>query len=277
VPLTLLRLRREHRLAVVELGMNHPGEIAVWPPWPPTVALVNNAQREHQEFMATVEAVARENGAVSRIAADGTAVFPADDAYTPAVARTGRHAPRADLRRNPGRPDVPRHGQAVWQQGAWALQAATPPAARSALHIAGRHNVRNALAAAACALAAGVPLAAVAEGLGRFVPVQGARASTLNVRGVPSRWSTTATTPTPTRCAPPSTCWPNAARPRAAGAGRHGRGGRAGPGLSRRGVAPRPGQRHRTPVGHGRWMAQASCRCLDASAAACAAGPTLTP
>ncbi|MCI4441062.1 Mur ligase family protein, partial [Tibeticola sp.] len=63
VPLTLLRLREGHRVAVVELGMNHPGEIAQLAAWAqPTVALVNNAQREHLEFMETVEAVARENG-----------------------------------------------------------------------------------------------------------------------------------------------------------------------------------------------------------------------
>ncbi|MFY8191856.1 MAG: UDP-N-acetylmuramoyl-tripeptide--D-alanyl-D-alanine ligase, partial [Limnohabitans sp.] len=65
VPLTLLRLRDSHRAAVVELGMNHPGEIAQLAAWAaPTVAVVNNAQREHQEFMQSVEAVALENGAV---------------------------------------------------------------------------------------------------------------------------------------------------------------------------------------------------------------------
>ena len=65
VPLTLLRLRATHQVGVVELGMNHPGEIASLAAMTlPTVALVNNAQREHLEFMATVEAVARENGAV---------------------------------------------------------------------------------------------------------------------------------------------------------------------------------------------------------------------
>jgi UDP-N-acetylmuramoyl-tripeptide--D-alanyl-D-alanine ligase len=66
VPLTLLRLKPEHRLAVIELGMNHPGEIPYLAALTqPTVALVNNAQREHQEFMGTVEAVARENGSVT--------------------------------------------------------------------------------------------------------------------------------------------------------------------------------------------------------------------
>ena len=53
-------------ISVVELGMNHPGEIATLARMAqPTVALVNNAQREHQEFMATVEAVARENAAAT--------------------------------------------------------------------------------------------------------------------------------------------------------------------------------------------------------------------
>ncbi len=69
VPLTLLRLSAAHEVGVVELGMNHPGEIAYLAELSqPTVALVNNAQREHLEFMATVEAVARENGSVFRVA-----------------------------------------------------------------------------------------------------------------------------------------------------------------------------------------------------------------
>src|SRR5207237_9563638 len=78
------RLTGEHKAAVVELGMNHPGEIArLAAIAAPTVALVNNAQREHQEFMHTVEAVARENGAVLQALPEGgVAVFPGDDEYT---------------------------------------------------------------------------------------------------------------------------------------------------------------------------------------------------
>ena len=65
VPLTLLRLRKEHQIAVVELGMNHPGEIANLAAMvQPTVAIVNNAQREHMEFMHTVRAVALGDGSV---------------------------------------------------------------------------------------------------------------------------------------------------------------------------------------------------------------------
>jgi murE/murF fusion protein len=76
-------------VGVIELGMNHPGEIAYLADIArPTVALVNNAQREHQEFMATVEAVARENGSVfAALPRNGTAVFPAGDEFT----RCGRN------------------------------------------------------------------------------------------------------------------------------------------------------------------------------------------
>jgi UDP-N-acetylmuramoyl-tripeptide--D-alanyl-D-alanine ligase len=178
VPLTLLRLRAAHRLAVVELGMNHPGEIAGLAHMAaPTVALVNNAQREHQEFMATVEAVARENATVfDALPADGVAVFPAGDAHTPLwrelaagrrVLTFGEAGPGTD-------PGADVWGEGEWQGAAWQLVAHTPQGVlRCALRIAGRHNLRNALAAIACALAAGVPLAAVARGLEAFEPVKG--------------------------------------------------------------------------------------------------------
>jgi murE/murF fusion protein len=193
VPLTLLALRPGHCGAVVELGMNHPGEIAELAALArPTVALVNNAQREHQEFMGTIDAVAAENGSViSALPAGGVAVFPAGDSYSAlwaglagarrvlrfhldddsaAVAEAGCEAGReataaiaAEVR-----------GQAVWQLDHWQLALHTPAgSAELALHIAGRHNARNALAAAACALAAGCPLADVVAGLQGFRPVNG--------------------------------------------------------------------------------------------------------
>jgi UDP-N-acetylmuramoyl-tripeptide--D-alanyl-D-alanine ligase len=136
------------------------------------VALVNNAQREHMEFMATIEAVARENGSVlSALPAVGTAVFPADDEYTPVWAQLA--GGRASLRFGDTSADISLAG-IEWVSGHWQVGAQTPagPLAFS-LHIAGRHNVRNALAAAACALAAGAPLSAIARGLESFAPVKG--------------------------------------------------------------------------------------------------------
>ena len=159
VPLTLFNLRASHRRAVIELGMNHPGEIEVLARYAqPTIGLVNNAQREHLEFMATVEAVARENGAViSALPATGVAVFPADDDYTP-LWRALAGARRVITFALAGPADVT--GSADWTGRNWQVQAQTPSGPLNfALSVAGRHNVNNALAAAACTLAAGVPLA----------------------------------------------------------------------------------------------------------------------
>ncbi|ANY63204.1 UDP-N-acetylmuramoylalanyl-D-glutamyl-2, 6-diaminopimelate--D-alanyl-D-alanine ligase [Comamonas aquatica] len=178
VPLTLFRLSAAHQLGVVELGMNHPGEIAELARIAqPTVALVNNAQREHQEFMHTVQAVAEENGSVlTYLPADGVAVFPSDDAFTPLWRSLA--GPRPVLTFGGEDADV-RSLQATWADSAWQVQVQTPQGRFDcALHIAGRHNVRNALAAAACALAAGVPLAAIAQGLSAFQPVKGRSRST---------------------------------------------------------------------------------------------------
>jgi len=181
VPLTLFNLRPHHRIAVVELGMNHPGEIAYLSRLTQAnVALVNNAQREHQEFMGTVEAVARENGAVLQaLPQNGVAVFPSDEEFTPLwqsligqrnrrtfsmSAQAGTAVLQADVRA----------ALLVWQSGAWLFTLKTAEGtAPVQLHIAGRHNVKNALAASACALAAGIPLAAVVQGLLAFEPVKG--------------------------------------------------------------------------------------------------------
>ena len=173
VPLTLLALRPHHRISVVELGMNHPGEIAELARLAqPTVALVNNAQREHQEFMQTVQAVAEENGAVLQaLPADGVAVYPQDDAYTALWDALAGARRRCRFALTGG--DVSA-ATVLWHAGAWQFTLKVPQGtAPLSLRIAGRHNVKNALAAAACALSAGVPLATVVQGLTAFEPVQG--------------------------------------------------------------------------------------------------------
>lgn len=188
VPLTLLRLNASYRVGVVELGMNHPGEIAgLARITQPTVALVNNAQREHQEFMHTVKAVAEENGSVfAFLPPDGTAVFPADEEFTPLWRALAGARPVLTFGGDSADSgaDV-RAVDAQWQGGAWQVQLQTPAGAVACqLHIAGRHNVRNAQAAAACALAAGVPLQAIGVGLTAFRPVKGrSRSAALQVHG----------------------------------------------------------------------------------------------
>ncbi len=176
VPLMLLRLRAVHEAAVIELGMNHPGEIAVLAGIAqPTVALVNNAQREHLEFMHTVQAVAEENGSViSALPAGGVAVFPADDAYAPLWRGLAGARRCLAFGMEPGSAADVRCTRAHWEAGAWNVHIDTPLGGfDGTVRIAGRHNVANALAATACALAAGVPLDAIARGLSAFEPVKG--------------------------------------------------------------------------------------------------------
>ncbi|MGF6635758.1 UDP-N-acetylmuramoyl-tripeptide--D-alanyl-D-alanine ligase [Paraburkholderia sp. MM6662-R1] len=174
LPLTLFRLHAAHRLAVVELGMNHPGETEQLAKLAePTVAVVNNAQREHQEFMATVEAVALEHASVIHVLSpEGTAVFPADDAYASIwrVAATGSRiidfaldsAERTTEAAVKGRFDGKR------------LSIDTPQGHLDVtLQVLGNHNAHNALAAASAALAAGVSLDAIQRGLESFGAVKG--------------------------------------------------------------------------------------------------------
>lgn len=174
VPLSVLRLGPQHKAAVFELGMNHPGEIApLAAVAAPTIALINNAQREHQEYMHSVDAVAAENGTVLAALSDqGIAVFPVDDHYTNfwTELADGKQvvgfgfSPDAVVRADDihADPTVTRF-RLVVQNDSAAVHLAVP----------GVHNLRNALAAAACAHAAGAPLAAIVKGLESFKAVEG--------------------------------------------------------------------------------------------------------
>lgn len=182
VPLTLLGLTDEHLVGVVELGMNHPGEIAYLAQIvKPAVALVNNAQREHLEFMGTVQAVAHENGAViDALGADGVAVFPADDEYSNVWRQKSGLRSMLTFALT-GDADVT--ADAVWTGNTWKVAAKTPQGALVfTLNIAGQHNVKNALAATACALAAGLPLESISLGLTQFEPVKG-RSRAVQIKG----------------------------------------------------------------------------------------------
>ena len=173
VPLTLMRLEASHRAAVVELGMNHPGEIGrLAAIAQPTVGLVNNAQREHQEFMHTVEAVAQENGSVlAALPPDGVAVYPGDDTYTALWQGLSQHCRSITF----GLSDACDVHATYSSTGFGNNLKVTAPGGAFALTLAaaGEHNVRNALAAIACALAAGIDQPTIVRGLEAFSPVGG--------------------------------------------------------------------------------------------------------
>ena len=173
LPLTLLGLSAAHRAAVIEMGMNHPGEIAYLAPiGAPTVALVTNAQRAHLEGMGDLDEVAREKGAIfSGLPAEGVAVINADDSYAGYWRGVAAGRPVRSFAID-GAADVVgkvrQHGLET------AIDLSAPEGeVHIALRIPGRHNAGNAVAAAAACLAAGVPLAAVAAGLESFSGVKG--------------------------------------------------------------------------------------------------------
>jgi UDP-N-acetylmuramoyl-tripeptide--D-alanyl-D-alanine ligase len=190
VPLTLLRLRESHRGAALELGTNHVGEIALLAALAkPTAALINNAQREHQEFLPGLEAVARENGSViAGVPADGTVILPAADAYMPlwrelaGARRVLTFGLAAAAGETPPGSDVTVSGTWDTAAGAWQLRIALPTdAVAGLLRQPGRHNLLNAAAAAACAHAIGIEPRFITAGLERFEPVAG-RSRVLQLR-----------------------------------------------------------------------------------------------
>jgi len=172
LPLTLLTLRHAHRWCAIELGMNHKGEIAYLAGIArPTVALVNNAQREHLEFMRSVDEVAAENASVyDALPPDGVAVINADDPHA-ALFRSragGRRTVEFGLN---GAAVTGRHHLGRLSS---ELRLQTPGGeAEATLAIPGLHNVRNALAAAACAFAVGIKPATIGAGLSEFRPYTG--------------------------------------------------------------------------------------------------------
>ena len=172
VPLTLLRLRAEHRWCAIELGMNHRGEIAYLAKLAaPTVALVNNAQREHLEFMGSVDEVAAENASVyDALPVDGVAVVNADDAHADFF--RGRAGKRRLVDFGLAKTAV--SGDYTLKDVSSELKLRTPDGeAVAKLAIPGLHNVRNAFAAAACAHAAGINVQSIAAGLSAFRPYTG--------------------------------------------------------------------------------------------------------
>ncbi len=176
LPLTLLRLRETHQVAAIEIGMNHPGETAgLAAIAQPTVGLVNNAQREHQEFMKSVADVAAEHGDLfTALPAGGTAVINADDdyaAYWRGVADAGTHRVVRDFGMD--RPAAVSARYTLTDAGSDISLSAPEGSIGFSLQVAGTHNVRNAVAAAAASTAAGASLAAVARGLSGFAAVKG--------------------------------------------------------------------------------------------------------
>ena len=174
LPLAIIDADDAARFAVYEMGAGKPGDIAYLAAIAsPRVALVNNIAPAHLERMGTIANVADVKGAIyDALPADGTAVVNADDAFASFFAE--RAHGRRILRFGFGpRADVRVRDLVLREDGSdFVLETPAGEAAVS-LALPGRHNVANAMAAAALALACDAPLAAIAEGLTLARPVQG--------------------------------------------------------------------------------------------------------
>jgi len=177
VPLTLLRLTPEHRFAVIEMGANHPGEVAALASLArPSVGMITNAGAEHLEGFGSLEGVARAEGEmVAALPPPATAVINADDAFAPLWRgltqarvvsfglRSAADFSASEVRTAVGAAGFHTHFRLTAPQGSAAIE----------LRLGGTHNVANALAAAAAAASAGATLEHIATGLAEVRAVPG--------------------------------------------------------------------------------------------------------
>jgi UDP-N-acetylmuramoyl-tripeptide--D-alanyl-D-alanine ligase len=173
MPLTLLRLRKQHKYAVIEIGMNHAGEIDYLTRLAsPDVAIINNAGSAHIANLGSLEAIAQAKGEIfAGLTKQGTAVISADEKFAPMwrVLAGSHQIIEFAL-------DAPAQVRAKVQMLDYIqlIEVVTPLGNYAAkLQVPGLHNVRNALAATAAAVALQVSPAVIAAGLEKFSGVAG--------------------------------------------------------------------------------------------------------
>ncbi|MFQ5643130.1 MAG: UDP-N-acetylmuramoyl-tripeptide--D-alanyl-D-alanine ligase [Thiogranum sp.] len=184
VPQTLFGLSSGHDYAVIELGANHPGEIAYLTDIvQPTVALVNNAGPAHLEGFGDLAGVARAKGELfERAAEDTVCIINTDDAYADVWRSLAGSRPVIGFGMN-AHADV----RAGWKGDIDGsdIRLVTPAGEASfRLALPGQHSVMNALAATAAALAVDIPLDSIATGLARVRAVHGRWESRPGIGGI---------------------------------------------------------------------------------------------
>ena len=173
MPLTLLRLRKQHKYAVIEMGMNHAGEIDYLTRLAsPDVAIINNAGSAHIANLGSLEAIAQAKGEIfAGLAKQGTAVISADEKFATMWRVLAGSHPLIEFALEAPAPIKAKVQVLDYIQ---LIDVVTPLGNFSAkLHVPGLHNVRNALAATAAAVALKVSPAAMAAGLEKFSGVAG--------------------------------------------------------------------------------------------------------
>jgi UDP-N-acetylmuramoyl-tripeptide--D-alanyl-D-alanine ligase len=172
VPLTLLRLKKTHRAAVLEAGANHPGELEPLVKMiRPKLGVITNIGREHLEFFGDVAGVEREEGRLAeQLPADGTLFVNGDNEWTEKIAaRTKAKVVRVGVG---GKNDWQAKGIRLDKNGVTFRVEAPKPELSGEYRIGllGRHQVTNALFAVAIGGELGLDRPEIRDGLARCQP-----------------------------------------------------------------------------------------------------------
>lgn len=175
LPLTLLQLKPTHDFVVLEIGTNHPGEIAqLTVIAKPTVATVTMVAPVHIEHFKTLDAIAREKGAIFRgLSQDGVAVINLDDDYASLWESMADYRQIITFSQSMNA-DVMAKNIDITEDGYVTFTLFLPDKSTAiALPLLGEHNVTNALAASAMAYAMGASIDAIQKGLETAAPEYG--------------------------------------------------------------------------------------------------------
>jgi len=176
VPLTLLRLTPADRYAVIEMGANHRGEIAYSTSLTrPQASIITNAAAAHLEGFGDLWGVARAKGEIMLgLDMDGTAIFPADTPFTEYWVQRAAGRRVWTFAVDSASATFRARNVHIGDDGCARFDLSCPLGEETIqLALPGRHNVANALAATAAALALGLDLATVRLGLAAVAPVKG--------------------------------------------------------------------------------------------------------
>lgn len=187
VPLTLARLRAFHRAAVLELGANHPGEIAkLTEISAPTAGVITMAGPAHLEGFGSIEGVARAKGELFEGLHPGSlAVINADDEYAGLWDEMASHCRRIHFGHSNRAEVTAATGSVQLAAESSRFEMVTPEwRAEARIALPGEHNVVNALAAAACAYGLGVEQRHIIAGLAAARGTEGRLTWRRGVRGI---------------------------------------------------------------------------------------------
>ncbi|MFT6097729.1 MAG: UDP-N-acetylmuramoyl-tripeptide--D-alanyl-D-alanine ligase [Arenicella sp.] len=173
VPLTLMGLQANDLYAVIEMGMNHAGEIGRLSAMArPTIALVNNAAAAHLEGLGSIEAVAKAKGEIYQgLAIDGIAIINNDDEFAGLWHELAKDHSIMTFGLSTDADVTADYDEN--KRGLVIKVKANGKKLKIKLASVGEHSVRNALAAVTVALAAKIPIKSIEAGLANFKPVSG--------------------------------------------------------------------------------------------------------